>query len=822
MSSTTGDLSQTASSNLTPKTTRAKTLLFASTLFLSAFLLFQMQLIVSKCILPWFGGSAAVWTTSLLVFQVLLLGGYIYSHVISARLSAMAQTRIHIALLSIAFLTVFTLSFLWPSALTPGASWKPVGAGYPTLDVVVIILVSAGLPFFAFSTTGPLLQRWFARLGGGSGTYRLYSISNLGSLLGLLTFPFVLEPTLRLKTQGRFWSLLFCGFIAGCGVCAWKARNTTEETRTTENMAGAPAETQTGVLTYVLWFLLAACPSSLLLATTNLLCQEVMSIPLLWVLPLSLYLLSFILCFDNPRWYRRSIFHSLFGISLFLTCAAVILVDMQIQAILLPALLFFGCMICHGELVRLKPGVKRLTSFYLTISAGGAAGGIFVGIVAPHLFTFFTEFQLTLGFMVVLLLVCLFLHPASWIFERGSWLPAAITGGTVLAAYLGGLWLPGVPGLLETLHFYPCALSIGAVVVLSTYLLGRGQGSGRRPREKRRGKPETQRMKRRPLEAGPANERGFRFVQVYVVCIAVLALAALYRSTLESPEPFLSLRNFYGAVRVYRQPRSKHRPGSMRLMHGQTLHGAQLDPPNNKVPITYYGKKSGIGIVLQNHSKRSIPGESLRVGLVGLGAGTLAAYGRPGDYFRFYEINPEVVKLSSGPQPVFTYLRDSAARVDVELGDARLLLEQELAKGQVQKFDVLVLDAFSGDAIPVHLLTREAFETYWQHLDPDHGIIAVHVSSRHIDLFPVLQGAIAYFHADSVVDFDTGEDPFDSNTWVLIARHPGALNIRGLDPTPLPRQSSPRDGDQVHTRVQVQIRPRLWTDDYSDIFQLIR
>jgi hypothetical protein len=711
----------------------------------------------------------------MLVFQVLLLGGYIYSHVISVRLSATAQTRIHLALLFIAFLMVLTLSFLWPSAITPSASWKPQAGGDPTRDVMAIILVSAGFPFFVLSTTGPLLQRWFARLGGGVGTYKLYSISNVGSLLGLLTFPFLLEPTLRLKTQGRFWSLLFCGFIAGCAMCAWKARNATEETQTPENIAGATAEPQTSMLTYALWFLLAACPSSLLLATTNLLCQEVTSVPLLWVLPLSLYLLSFIMCFDNPRWYRRSVFHPLFGVSLFLICAAFIVGNIQTPAILLPVLLFLGCMICHGELVRLKPSVKRLTSFYLTISAGGAAGGIFVGIVAPHLFTFFTEFQLTLGATVILVPVCLLLDPDSWIFERDFRLPAAITGGAILSAYLGGLWIPGVRELLERLRFYPLTLLIGAIVVLSAFVLGRGRRS---------------------------HGRGFRFVQVYLVCIVAAAWVALYLSTLPSPAPYLSSRNFYGTFRVYRARRSRL------LLHGRTLHGAQLDPPWDREPITYYGKKSGIGILLQNHPKRSIPGASLRVGLVGLGAGTLAAYGRPGDYFRYYEIDPEVVKLSSGPEPVFTYVRDSSARVDVELGDARLLLERELAKGEIQKFDVLILDAFSGDAIPVHLLTREAFETYWQHLDPDDGVIAVHVSSRHINLFPVLQGLSAYFHADSVIDVNNGEDPFKTSYWVLLTRHPGALNIQGLETTPLP--------------AEMQIPPRLWTDDYSDIFRLIR
>jgi hypothetical protein len=263
---------------LVPETTK---LLFAATSFLSAVLLFQMQLIVSKCILPWFGGSATVWTTSMLVFQVLLLAGYIYSHVISARLSATAQTRVHLALLLIACLMVLILSFLWPSAITPGVSWKPQSGGDPTHNVLAIILVSTGLPFFVLSTTGPLLQRWFARLGGGAGTYKLYSISNLGSLLGLLTFPFLLEPALRMKTQGTLWTILFWGFVAGCGTCAWKARKATEEKQTTVNLA--TPETQTSVLTYAVWFLLAACPTSLLLATTNLLCQEVTSVPLLWL-----------------------------------------------------------------------------------------------------------------------------------------------------------------------------------------------------------------------------------------------------------------------------------------------------------------------------------------------------------------------------------------------------------------------------------------------------------------------------------------------------------------------------------------------------------
>jgi len=341
----------------------------------------------------------------------------------------------------------------------------------------------------------------------------------------------------------------------------------------------------------------------------------------------------------------------------------------------------------------------------------------------------------------------------------------------------------------------------GSIVVLATYFLSKDQSSGQRPREKRRQMREA-RAAKGPLVAWLMPEHGSRAVQLHIGCIALLALAALYRSTLGAPEPYLSLRNFYGAVRVYRVGPAKV------LANGRTLHGAQLDPPNDKVPVTYYGKTSGIGAVLQNHPRRSIPGANLRVGLVGLGAGTLAAYGKTGDYFRYYEINPQVVKLSSDPQPVFTYLRDSAARVDVEQGDARLLLEQELESGHMQKFDVLVLDAFSGDAIPVHLLTKEAFETYWKCVDSEGGIIAVHVTSRHVNLLPVLQGADAYFHGDLVYDVKPAKYPYEPNTWVLLARHSGVLEIKGVE-----RKAFPPESDAS---------PVLWTDDYSSIVGLIK
>jgi hypothetical protein len=753
---------------------RGVVLAYAITSFLSAFLLFQVQLIISKCILPWFGGSAAVWTTSILVFQVLLLGGYVYSHLVALRLPPRGQVRLHFGLLGIALLLVVTLSLLWPSAITPGNSWRPANSASPVRDVAVIILLSVGLPFFVLSTTAPLLQRWFSLQGGDVTTYRLYSVSNLGSLLGLLTFPFLLEPVLRMRTQGILWSMLFCLFIGGCACCAWIALRTADGVAL-DACAASDDPIQSSPIVRLLWFLLAACASSLLLATTNMLCQEVISLPLLWVVPLSLYLLSFILCFDHPRWYQRAIFHPLFGLGIFLLGLAMIYALRTVQVILLPLLLFVACMICHGELVRLKPGVQRLTSFYLSVSAGGALGGVFVAVVAPHIFKFFTEFQISLAAAVILLLCCLILDSESWLFQLGFWLPAGIGGGVVVAAYAASHWIAPLSQLLNDIRFYPVALLAGALILSGAYV----QRTGRVGRK-----------------------RDFRFVQVLVVILAVLAMVLLYQSAQPESALYLGERNFYGALRIYELAQ-----GGKALFHGHTLHGAQLDPPNDRVPMAYYGPDSGIGVFLRNHPKRSAAPDTLRVGVVGLGAGTLAVYGKAGDYFRYYEINPDVIELSTAPQPVFTYVRDSDAHVEIEQGDGRLLLESEAARNDLQQFDVLVLDAFSGDAVPVHLLTREAFDTYWRHVNQERGVIAVHVSSRHINLLPVLKGLTAHYGGYSLINFTDGSYPFLESLWVFIARHPEDLQIDALFPNP------PPFGDKIP--------PRLWTDDYSDIFHLL-
>jgi len=745
--------------------------LFAGTSFLSAYLLFQVQLIVSKWILPWFGGSAAVWTTSMLVFQLLLLAGYTYSHLLSNRLSPGAQSRLHLGVLAAAFLLVMALSLFWPSAITPGADWKPQGSSHPVIAVSVILLVAAGLPFFVLSTTAPLLQRWFAMRGGDAATYRLYAVSNIGSLLGLLLFPFVLEPALRMTTQGRVWTLLFCAFLACCAWCAWGARYSTLETSRQESGASSTVG-KTTVQARILWFLLPACASALLLAATNLICLEITSFPLLWVLPLALYLLSFILCFDHPRWYRREIFHPLLALGILAVCVS----PNRPKLVITPLLLFVVCMVCHGELVKLKPHTRHLTSFYLSISAGGALGGVFVAIVAPQVFRFFTEFPISLAASLLLLLWCLALDANSWLYRMHFWMSAGVAAGIIAAAYAVSQWSSDAAYLISTYRFYPAALLAGALVLIGSFL-------------------------HRP-DARPRT-REFLPGQVLVGLLALTLTAVLYRNADDGSHFYLSERNFYGVLHVDQQPAGKV------LYHGSIAHGGQLNPPADRQPTLYYGPDSGIGILLRNNPLRDWGTGNLRIGVVGMGTGTLATYGIRGDYIRFYEIDPNVIALSQGASPVFTFVRDSAAKVDIELGDGRLLLERELQRGEPGNFDVLVLDAFSGDAIPVHLLTTEAFEMYWKHLNPEHGVIVINVSSRHINLLPVVEGTAKYFHGELLVRFHRGDFPYIENLWAIVARRPQDLQIHKLTAIAPPIPSG------------VIRPPRVWTDDYSDIMSLV-
>jgi hypothetical protein len=697
-------------------------LVFALTIFAGAFLLFEVEPLIAKYILPWFGGSPGVWTTCMLFFQVLLLCGYAYAHLVSGRKHPRTQALVHLALLAAA-------AALLP--ITPSASFKPENVNRPELRILALLTVSVGMPGLVLASTGPLLQGWFSRARPGESPYRLYALSNLGSLLALLGYPFFVEPNLSRNAQAVYWSIGFGAFAllsAACALGVWRAAATDSG----EDHDRSPGERvgETGVGTQVLWFCLPACACVLLLAVTNQLCVDVAVIPFLWVVPLSIYLLSFILVFHSARWYPRAVY----GVLLPVAVGGVVAVleynndkDLSIlmQVVIYSAVLFVCCMVCHGELVRLKPDPSRLTSFYLMIAAGGAAGGVFVALAAPFLFRGY--FELHAG-----LLAC-------------------------------------------------CVLALVVYSVDKTSVL-----HGLRPR--------------------------WAWVVVSVVLVS-LAGGFVHEAKKFTAGALAISRNFYGVLSVTEEGAhaSTHR---YVLSHGTTLHGVQFDDPiKRRWATSYYGEGSGIGVTV-----RALPREGpRRIGVVGLGAGTIAAWGAKGDTIRFYEINPEVKRFA---ETDFTYLKDTPAQTEVVLGDARISLERE----EPQRFDVLVLDAFSGDAIPVHLLTKEAFEIYLKHLLPG-GVIAVHLSNAYLDLWPVVFLAADHFGLGKVLiqDYRAGdlddENPaqaqldrehgLKSSTWVLVTRNQEFLESKTV-------KEAESDPEESHPGV------RLWTDDDTNLFRILR
>src|SRR2546427_342532 len=550
-------------------------ILHALTIFLSAFLLFQVQPLIAKIILPWFGGSAAVWTICLLFFQLLLLAGYVYSHAY-VRLRIPARRHIHIALLAVAAATL---------PLAASTAWKPAGGGDPTWRILGLLATSVGLPYFVLSTTGPLVQAWYARSHEGAALYRLSALSTLGSMLALVSYPLVIEPLLALGRQTAIWSAGFVLFALPCASLAWRGGDSEAQVSSHEQ------SDKPGPGLQALWASLAACASVLLLAFTGHMTLNIAAIPFLWVLPLALYLLSFVLCFEASGWYRRWLFLPLLAAGFAGVCVTLTRSNPSIWTLipLYCATLFAACMVCHGELARSKPHPQHLTGFYLMLALGGAAGGVFAGLVAPNAFQ--DLYELPIGMLALSLLVI-----AALLRDRAS------------------------------------------------LLNGRFRIAAR---------------------------------------IAFLALAAalavtLYRTYAEnSADSRVRSRNFYGVLSVHD---SGEGPDAMRMLsHGTIVHGKQfLEPDRRGWPTSYYGRTSGVGLAILDAHERG----PLRVGVVGLGAGTLAAYGRTGDVFRFYDINSDVVELARSE---FTFLKDSRAKVEVALGDARLSLEREPARN----FDVL-------------------------------------------------------------------------------------------------------------------------------------
>ncbi len=765
--------------------------IYSLTILLGAFLLFQIEPVIAKYIQPWFGGAPSVWTTCLLFFQTLLLAGYTYAHLIGTKLAPRRQAIAHLLLIAICVIAMMFATLLWNSPVLPGAGWKTVNADYPVARILLLLSASIGLPYFALSATAPLLQSWFARIYRDASPYRLYSVSNLGSLIALLTYPFAVEPNLTLRSQANLWSCLYVAFAIGMVLCAISLLRAAPLALVDDEAA----LDKPSFATIALWVSLPACASVLLYAATGQLTQDTAPIPFLWVLPLALYLLSFIICFDSERWYRRGIFHPLLGGAILsnlliliysdriaATLGRVVLTPMTIILLLeignVLLLMFAGCMVCHGELVRLKPHRRDLTIFYLMVSAGGALGGLFSVVVAPLLFRGFWDFRFAVWISVVLMAISLMRDRASWIYRRSPAVGIAILSAALL--------FPLVVKIVVHPAIY-AAVAFAAMAAVSI----------------------VTRWKNPPWLLARS---GFVIQLSMVGVIALLGVIYVNMIGLAMHDAVSITRNFYGVFRVVGAEAPDHSWHSYRLLNGRTTHGEQFFsatyPRLRYYPTTYYCLNSGVGLVIMNHPRRAQPNDSsLRVGVVGLGVGTIAAWGRPGDYFRFYEINPAVVRLATDPNGYFSFVRDSSARVEIVSGDARLSMERELAGGRSQQFDVLVIDAFTGDAVPTHLLTREAMLVYLNELKPD-GVLAVHVSNLYLDLRPVLAEHARTLHLHyGFVHVDERDMVDWASDWVLLTRDDKMLDQPEIS-------ARLRPGDPAR-----HVRP--WTDDYSNLFQLL-
>ncbi|WP_438481627.1 spermidine synthase [Oleiharenicola lentus] len=756
--------------------------LYALTIFTGAFLLFLVQPLIGKYILPWFGGSPGVWTTCLLFFQTLLLGGYAYAHLTTTKLRPKQQATLHLILL------VVSLAWL---PIIPGASWKPTGGEEPTLRILFMLLACLGMPYLVLSATGPLLQRWFSLTHPHVPPYRLYALSNVGSLLALLGYPFVFEPLLSRTAQGYGWSVALVVFVGLCGFCAWQVRKLPDapvaNLAAPSNETGdlADADSTPSALDKFMWLALPAVASVLLMATTNKLCLDVAVVPFLWVLPLSIYLLSFILCFDHPRWYSQKLFGALFAAG----CGSIVYllhagsgIRLPVQVSVYSLTLFAACMICHGELYRLKPTPKHLTKFYLLIAAGGALGGLVVAVIAPLIFNEYRELQLGLGILAYLTgVICLLYRSRSLVLGIAAGvlglivlIPILRTGlSNDLAKWFGQLYLEGK-------SFYAARWrEILGMIVVMIVTLRASRGFRLSPEWRRR------------MAAFP------------LVCALLLGVVFTIQAAEDARSVVLASRNFYGTLKLHEYSADEPDSHYLLLAHGETTHGLQLQASAFAWRTTsYYGATSGVGRALD-----LLKGQR-RIGLVGLGVGTLATYGQEGDTLHFYEINADIVSLA---REHFTYLDQSPAKVEIALGDARLVMEQELARGEKQNFDLLALDAFSSDAIPVHLLTKEAFGIYLQHMRPG-GVIAVHISNRYLDLRPVVE-ALAKHYQLHFATIDDQPEPDQwwlyGSTWVLLSTDKTFLEQSDI------ADSAQEPPDATANYV-------LWTDDHASMLKVLK
>ena len=671
---------------------------FYAVVALSAFLLFLVQPLIAKQILPWFGGSSAVWTTCMLFFQGALLLGYAYSDVSPRALGPRRQPKLH---------SVFALLALVVLPVIAPESWKPVGGEEPISRILMLLAVTIGLPYVLLSTTSPLIQSYFARLNPGRDPYRLFALSNAASLIALVAYPLVIEPFVGTRMQAMGWSMLFAVFVLLVITLAWRVSRVPAELLVERDIGAAVPLRATSQLR---WIAFSAAGSMLLLAVSNHITQNVASVPLLWLLPLTLYLLTFILTFDGTGWYQRRLFAGPFFVLVIAMCFLLIDKDFQFDLIVQTSVfcvgLFVVCMMCHGELVLSKPAPAHLTRFYLLVSIGGALGALMVSVVAPLLFSTYLE-----------------------------------TAVALLVAAL--LFVPVAHAAHPFLQWLAVLLAIGVV------------GTG----------------------AWFVKQEHNNAIEV--------------------------TRNFYGVLKIKSYDDIGSENYLLRLVHGAILHGEQY--PHEKwryQPTTYYTPTSGFGRAV-NAQREMAPqtNNKQRIGMIGLGVGTVAAYCRDGDICRIYEINAEVERLA---RKHFTYLADSKSTPEVIIGDARLSLEREAGN----QFNVLAVDAFSGDSIPMHLITQEAVRGFMGHV-ASNGILAYHVSNRFLNLPPVLAEIADREKLIGVVVEDPAQKDnvlHSSSTWVLLARNTDALKGVGEAGTTLQRTAG----------------APLWTDDFNNLMSVVK
>ena len=752
---------------------RGEAALFALTLFLSAALLFTVEPMFAKMVLPRLGGAPAVWIACLVFYQAALLGGYLYAHLTLQWLGPRRQALLHLGLLGLAWISL---------PIHIAAGWLPPATTFPAPWLWSLLAFSLGLPFLAVSASAPMLQAWFAktRTVAGRDPYFLYAASNLGSLLALLAYPLLIEAHLTLARQSLCWAILYgllIALIAACAVILWRARGAASVGRPSQAVAnrdglGSPSYNREVISDQVLsgisarrrlrWLALSLVPSSLLMGVTTYITSEVTQMPFLWIIPLALYLLTFVLVFAPrtllpQKWMVRvqSVLIVAATLSLLFNVAG--LREMLLLGLLHLAAFFVTAMVCHGQLAADRPEPERLTEFYLWLSLGGVLGGLFSALLAPLLFNRPLEYPL------MMVAACMLRPPvAAGQQRRHEAIPIA---ALILCLILA--WGLRSVGFLSGLPFTDTPTMRTAVVGLAAF--------------------DAFLLRRRPAVFG----------------IAVAALAAISLWSVETGTETMEIsRSFFGILRVERDSVWN----THQLTHGTTIHGQQsFDESHRREPQGYYHRSGPLGRIFETLRPRRPLAE---VGILGLGVGTIAAYAEPGERFTFYEIDPAVERIAWNPA-YFTYLADCRGEVKVVLGDARLSLEHELLEHESRKFDLLVADVFSSDIVPVHLMTREALQVYFDRLKPN-GLLAFHISSRYLDLEPILgrlavtDGRAARIWRDLELNGPVGRTV---SVWVVMARRGEDLGPLADDPLwkPLVCDAGP-----------------VWTDDFSNILAAMK